>query len=151
MWDSPPDIVLQFREQLKLCPTIITLGALDSRFNYPNSDLSPDAVFPQYMLAEPDNQRDRYAEGAVGLVSGALVCTLYLSAAQAATAGAAEKLARTIVKELWGQFYGIAWKSTQVGLASDPLPAQRAPGSDEDDPQTSLRTITITVYYGLSR
>lgn len=155
MWEAPTLILTAWRDVLRLCPTIITAGNALSQFHYPVADLSAP-VFPLYLLAELTGKRTRIADGARGLRAGQLICTFYLPLLTYPTAGECELFARNVEDEIWDPTWinvtnVPAFAESNVALASDPLPGQRAAGDDATSPQVTHRTISLTVDCGLSR
>lgn len=141
-------IITQWRAQLKACAAISTWA--DAQFHCPAFDPAKDGV-PGVILAETPHSRERYAEGAVPLISFSLRADFYLDAAIYPDAAYVETFARTIVSQLGAQYYGFAWKSLGTELASDPTPGQRAEAQDDTAPATLFRVITVRAEVGLSR
>lgn len=151
-WENESEILNQFREQHKLCPTIISNGwNLDSRFHNPSAVITGDDidVMPWWVLSDIDQDRDRYAEGAVGLIHGVLTSTLSVDVVTCPTITSIEVLARKIMKDMASQFFGIAFSRFAIGMCSDLHPGQRAEG--ENTPQADFRKITTTYQFGLNR
>jgi hypothetical protein len=152
-WSNPSTVITKFRDQLLACTSLGATGlnTTTANYHYPKCAFQGDSpnALPAIRLAETEQNRERYCEGAVGLVGGTLVATFYLDATSTVDVGYTETLARTIVKELFSQFTGIAFRKMDVALSSDLTPGQRA--ADEDTPYSAYYSITLTVQYGLSR
>jgi hypothetical protein len=163
VWVNPPPTVLQFRTQLLLCPTVIgtgpfQLGMILANFHYPtlnpsqaNPNLPPPDPMPCAFLADMETDRERYAEGAVGLISGELVAQFYVASADTAIydAGSMETMARQILIELDSQYFGLTFRRKKTKTSSDPKPGQQGDGGTAT--QALFRTFLISLTYGLSR
>lgn len=143
VWLNPPPTVLQFRTQLLLCPSLVAY--LEAVYHYPSADPERDPM-PYVLLQEPKQTRNRYAEGAVPLISGTLVAAIFDTTLDT---GAFEKLGRQVNFELCTQYFGLAIQSVEAGLASNPTPGAKAESENEDGEQMSYRAFLITVNYGL--
>ena len=157
MWLNANPVITQFRTQLLACTAVTDAGLVEESFHYPSFSFStendPDEI-PACLLTETPQQRERYAEGAIPLISGTLTAKFYLPASLAENAGWVETFVRSVVYQLGAQYYGLAWKSFNVTLSSNPTPAQRAAdveAEDNDLPPVVYREAVITAHYGLSR
>lgn len=152
-WSNPSAVLTQWRAQLVASTTVAALPLLSAGFHYPEfttSGITPDTL-PVALLQESEEGRERYAEGAIPLISGTLKATFYFAEAMAATAGFMETFARDVIKDLALQSAsgGLAFKSFSTSLSSEPKPTARAAGVDT--PASMYRAVTITANYGLSR
>ena len=146
-WMNPYGTITQYRTQLLLCDTIITSFATGV-FHYPSfgpSGATPDTL-PACLLQEGEQDRDRYAEGAIPLISGILKASFYFEEAQATDAGWLESFCRSVIYDLGKQFNGLPFKNHKVTLSSEPTPGLRAA-----DGENLYRAATITSTYGLTR
>ncbi len=156
--DAPP-VVVQLRDQLLLCPSVIAAGITIDHIHYPKaSPVGEDAdPMPFIVIAELSQKRTPYATFAAPLISGQLGSTGYFTDAEgsyAPTIGKIETWARAVALEMGKQYYGLYLRDSEVQLASDLSPGQRATSSDEDNPETAqagYRTIQTLYNYGLSR
>jgi hypothetical protein len=127
---------------------VVAAGFVLASYHYPAFDPIADGM-PACELAERDMQRERYAEGAIPLISGTLSATFFFDKTQGPDAGYLETFSRAVILELGEQYYGLAIKSMTATLASAVTPGQRA--AEENTPGAEYRTVTITAQYGLSR
>jgi len=141
---NAPATVTQLETQVAACPCVIAKGA-QANIWYPNISLKT-VTLPAILLVEVSQERTRYAEGAVPLISGTFKIVFYEAGTDP---GDMETFARQLILELGEQYYGLCFRSYQVGRCSDPTPGQRAVADGK--PSADYRSITITVQYGLSR
>ncbi len=148
---SAPPVVTQLRDQLLLCPSVITAGITTDEIHYPNASPTGELsdTMPFMVIAELTQKRAKFAEGAIPLVSGSLGVTIYADETSFPTVGDLETFGRQVVLDLGSQFYGLHIRDSECGLASDLSPGQRA--ANEDTTQAAYRTISLTFHYGLSR
>lgn len=143
---NPTPIITQLASQVLLCPTVLAKGFTDlTNLWYPNISLK-EVVLPAILLVETPQKRQRYAEGALPLVSGTLKIIYYEAGTNP---GSLENFARSLCIDLGNQYYGICFRDYDVGLCSDPKPGQRAVADGK--PNADYRQITTTVQYGLTR
>lgn len=146
MWSPASSAILvQWRTQLMACPSLLAIT--EPQYHYPTFDFQKDPL-PAVLLGETNHRRVRYAEGANGLIGFTLLAKFHFKVEGTQTAADMETLARTVTKELWDQFYGLAWKDIDTNLSSDPTPAMRADGE-----QTGVvyRSFLLTANVGLDR
>lgn len=130
--------------------TVSAWSAWGSGVHYPQlalpGDLTPDTL-PAALIVSESASREGYASGVKGLLSGSLSIVLYAPASYESSD--LESKARDILDGLVNLYTGLANLTGEVGLASDPAPAQRAKqaGGMAD---ASFRTIKISLSYGLS-
>jgi hypothetical protein len=106
---------------------------------------------PFMVIAETTQNRVKYAEGVPPLVNGTLGVTIYCDesiASPCPNIGTLETFGRQVAFELGSQVYGLHISNTQVVLASDIAPGQRA--AEEDVAQAGYRTIAIVIHFGLT-
>jgi len=152
-WSNASPVLIQFRAQLLLSPTILAVPMVQAEFHYPAfgpSGTTPETM-PACLLQETPQERERYAEGALPLVSGTLKAAFFFGEATSLDSGAMEAFARDVIKDLALQSAsgGISFRSFSTSLSSDPKPAARAAG--ETSAVNLYRSVTITANYGLSR
>lgn len=140
---NPTPIVQQMVDQLLLCPSVIAKGiTTEVPIWYPSIPLQT-ATLPGLLVVETAQERQRYAEGAIPLISGTFKIVFYEAGTDP---GQMEAFARQLAVDLGSQYYGLCFRSFSVGLCSDPTPGQRAVGGNAD-----YRSISLTVQYGLTR
>lgn len=150
-WANPSGLITKFRDQLLLCADVTSSGLVSNDFHYPDfaaAGTTPDTI-PAVLLQEPVEERERYAEGAIPLISGTLKAAFFFPLSIAVSAGFMETFARNVIKQLASQSPGISFKGYSTALSTDPKPSARAAGAD--DTTNLYRRVTITVTYGLSR
>jgi hypothetical protein len=160
VWLNPPPTVLQWRTQLLASPTLqgSPWNMVTGSFHYPTLNPTqanplvpaPDQM-PCMVLSEEEQERLRYAEGTIGLISGTLIATLYVASTQegGADAGTLETLLRQVMIDLELQYYGFNFLRMRTKLASNPSPAMQAAG--QDTLQANYTTASLIVQYGLTR
>jgi hypothetical protein len=163
-WINPPPTVLQLRTQLLLCPTVIGTGALQlgmtsASFHYPTfnpTQASPNVPAPDLMpcawLADMDSERERYAEGAIGLLQGELAAVFYVGSESSTIydVGSCETMQRQILIDLdTTGYFGLTFKRKKVKISSDPRPGQQ--GAQSSTGQANYRMFSLSLTYGLSR
>jgi hypothetical protein len=159
-WVNPPPTVVQFRNQLLLCPSVTGApwNMTSSEFHYPTmnpSQISPNQptfdLMPCAVLADVETERERYAEGAVPLINGDLVATFYIAQEEFPTwdVGTLETQGRQILSDMGAQYFGLSFKRSRIRLASDPKPGQQ--GDNNSQQQQLYRTFSLHFTYGLSR
>jgi len=137
--------ITQLSAQVLACPCVIAKPITADEVWYPNISLKM-ATLPAILLVETSQERVRYAEGAIPLISGTFKIIFYEAGTDP---GLVEAFARQLVLELGSQYYGLCFRNFQVGRCSDPTPGQRAVADGK--PSADYRSIAITVQYGLSR
>lgn len=152
-WANPSGVMTQWRAQLLLCPSILAVPFAQADFHYPNfeggSSETPDSL-PAVLLQEAPQTRQRYAEGAIPLISGTLRAVFFFPIAMAVNAGFCETFIRAVMLELGEQYNGgLAFSDYECSLSSDPRPGARA--SETDQTNNSFRAVSLTVRYGLTR
>lgn len=149
-WANPSGVLIQFRTQLLACATISAVPMVVGDFHYPEfaaAGITPDTL-PACLLQEGRGTRERYAEGAVGLIGGTLKASFYFKEAIAVNAGYMETFSRDLIKDLSSQYYGLPFRDWEVTLSSEPKPAARGAGINNSN--DLYRAVTITVQYGLT-
>jgi hypothetical protein len=103
------------------------------------------------LLAELGQVRERYAEGAIGLITGQLIADLFVANgfAGGSDAGSLETLMRQVIIDLQLQYYGFNFKTMETKLATLPSPGMRAAGADTT--QATFTGIRLWATYGLNR
>lgn len=141
-------ILVQWRTQLLACSTLsaFTLG----QYHTPELDFEVE-VMPAALLQEISLRRDRYAEGAIPLVSFTLIADFYLPPLVAADDCAAEAFARNVINDLGSQYDGFMVKSFSTELCGTLTPGQRAIALEPGNSNQSFRVARITAEVGLSR
>ena len=117
--------------------------------HYPQSALgvehgTPD-TFPHGVVVPDEARRTPYAAGAAALAGGRLTLLLYTDVLNAAEL---ETKAEAILAGLCALYVGLPNLSGSVGIASDPLPGQRA-AANGGQTACQYRTIAISLTYGL--
>lgn len=139
-------ILIQWRKQLEACATLAAFT--QAQYHTPELDIAED-LMPAVLLQEISLRRDRYAEGAVPLVSFTLTADFYLTPNEAPDDCAAEAFARSVINDLGQQYDGFMVKSFSTELCGTLSPGQRTAGMEETN--QNFRVARITAEVGLSR
>ncbi len=130
---NPPPAIDALADMLDLCSS---WGG--ANIYYPTA---ADSVSGTFAVISPiDEQRTRYAEGAVPIPSGSLLLTIYKDD----TIGNVETLAQAIQKELLTLSVGLLLRSATVGRCAEAGDALTAGGE-------TRKAIDITIEYGLNQ
>ena len=139
---SAPPEVTALRDMLLACAGVTALGIDTNRIHYPTATIDPDAgtasALPLFVLGSVPGNRTQYATQTIGLPSGDIVATLYVSGTNAGTLATA---LRTIAGQLMALSTGLAITAIAIDDPSDPTPGMR-----EDAPITCC---TMTISHGI--
>jgi hypothetical protein len=150
VWTNPTDMLTQFRLQLVACASATSAGIVEANVHYPGASLETNGAatadpYPIAVIAELSTARQRYAVGAIPIMSGTLQVTIHDNGTDSS---AMETLARNIVAELAAQTPGIPFSNFRVELSSNPMEGERA--TAEDAGATPPFSIQIQADYGLN-
>ncbi len=134
---NAPAIVTTLSTQLAACAS--WPGGATTNHWYPEAPTGSTAPFG--VLAEVNRRRQIYAADAPSLPGGTLSISVYSTG----TIGTLEDLGRSLLAELLTQHSGIAFTAGEVGYVADTQGA-----TDAAQPSTALRTITISLEYGVN-